>query len=939
MADLNDEVNAISEHLRRLNMEFNRYGELTSQSADAIRRKTSAETYRDAQLEKSGQAAAESLQSLTKAVGSAASAMYEGRQGASAFNESIANMNMAIRQAAIALTVLAPGGVTGKIITGGLAALGLAAFEARQKLDEMGRNMLDSSYESYKKLADAGAATSAGLQGVADSAAKTGVNMLKMDEYLNLIGSNSKTLALFSESVSAGRRDFDDLGQALEGERQKFFALGFTQDTMNESMMEFVKLQTITGQAQKKTVDQLALGAKNYLYEQDALTKLTGLTRKEQTAIREQALSEQRFRAKLDAMRSSGDERQIKAADELEKANLMLASQSPELAQGFRDMQSGAITTAAAQKALISTNGEILKSSQDLQNGLATAGEATTRIGVAGGKFAKDMNMSAQLGTFEDFAAKYAELKRLELFAAKSIDEKNKIIQAQQDSQTGTTTGADSMLGKYAKLLRDQQIAMTTLQQAMVNGFEVPIIGMVGMDPALKRVEESVSKAVTDAIADYIQATGIYPRKPRPPLSDSKGPVSLNEEQKVALDKAATNFASTEAARRDAMAHLNKLAADAKIADEEYISLKEDQTASEEEAKQAAIKKLETARAVKKAQKEYNKLEKAARTAGEELQAAREGRAAKTEAPKEQEKAKENAPPVEDRTKVGNDADAKKSEIARARAELLSPIPELKLGGKTEFKDLVQEQKDAINNLLMDKKINPIMGQTPKHGDRGKESWDKQLKKSSREQEALFEMINEQIKIDRKKKLENLEKQEAAPTTVGRNNSATIGEGEDFALKYAELKQDEIYVQENFNEKIKKILDARDQMAGTAGTDRASINLASMLPNVPNTDGATAGLTINSDVATLNSKGMNVTLDNSTDVAKLIMEPMITQMESSQKDQSMARSNFEASIGDLKAEFSKQKATDELLLSAVQELIRIQKNGVAVNEKILAAQA
>ena len=44
MADLNDEVNAISEHLRRLNMEFNRYGDLTAQSADAIRRKTSAET-------------------------------------------------------------------------------------------------------------------------------------------------------------------------------------------------------------------------------------------------------------------------------------------------------------------------------------------------------------------------------------------------------------------------------------------------------------------------------------------------------------------------------------------------------------------------------------------------------------------------------------------------------------------------------------------------------------------------------------------------------------------------------------------------------------------------------------------------------------------------------------------------------------------------------
>ena len=136
MADINDEVNAIAEHLRRLNIEFDRYGNLTAQSADAIRRRTAAEQYRDSQLEKSGQAAAQSLQSLGKAVGSAAGAMYEGRQGATAFNQSIENMNMAVKQAAIALSVLAPGGPLGKIITAGLTALGLAAFDAKQKLDE-----------------------------------------------------------------------------------------------------------------------------------------------------------------------------------------------------------------------------------------------------------------------------------------------------------------------------------------------------------------------------------------------------------------------------------------------------------------------------------------------------------------------------------------------------------------------------------------------------------------------------------------------------------------------------------------------------------------------------------------------------------------------------------------------------------------------------------
>lgn len=926
MADLNDEVNAISEHLRRLNMEFNRYGELTAQSADAIRRKTSAETYRDAQLEKSGQSAAESLQSLIKAVGSAAGAMYEGRQGASAFNESIANMNTAIKQAAIALAVLAPGGVVGKVVAGGLTALGLAAFAAREKLDEMGRDMLDNSYASYKKLADAGAATSEGLQGVARSAAKTGVDMLKMDEYLNLIGSNSKTLALFSESVSAGRTDFDNLGKALEGERQKFFALGFTQDTMNESMMQYVQLQTITGQAQKKTVDQLALGAKNYLYEQDALTKLTGLTRKEQTAIREQALSEQRFRAKLDAMRASGDERQIKAAAELETANLMLASQSPELAQGFRDLQSGAITTAAAQKAVISTNGEIMKSSQDLQNGLINAGEATTRIGVAGGKFAKDMNMSAQLGTFEDFAAKYAELKRLELFAAKSIDEKNKIIQAAQDEQTGKTSGGDVMLNRYATLLREQQTTMTTLQQAMAKGFEVPILGFVGMGPSLTRVEKSVSKAAVEALADYIKAFDAMPPKPRGPLGDTTKPVVLNEEQKVALAKSTQVLTDAEVNLANATKQLNEKHAETEAAKAQKFSSR---TSLQEKA--AAAKKVLDATAAEEEAAEQFKIAKEAQLkAVKEFALAKEGQAAKTEPPKEKEKTKDNVPPAGEteeteeakqaRIKKAADdkaaAEAKKAEIAKAKEALLAPAPELKLGGKTAFKDLVQEQKDAINNLLFEEDMNlPAMGQKPEDGDRGKEAWERQLKQSPAIQKKLFDAINERIKNDRKKKLEELEKQlleiTGKATPAGPNDSRKNQVADTAAL-------------------------ADSQVA--AATTKV-VNIAEALPTRTDINDATAGLTINSDVATLNSKGMNVTLDNSTDVAKLIMEPMITQMETSQKDQSMARSNFEASIGDLKAEFSKQKATDELLLSAVQELIRIQKNGVAVNEKILAAQA
>ena len=118
-----------------------------------------------------------------------------------------------------------------------------------------------------------------------------------------------------------------------------------------------------------------------------------------------------------------------------------------------------------------------------------------------------------------------------------------------------------------------------------------------------------------------------------------------------------------------------------------------------------------------------------------------------------------------------------------------------------------------------------------------------------------------------------------------------------------------------------------------------NVNLATMLARNFDMTDTTAGLTINSDVATLNSKGMDVRLDNSADVAKMIAEPVIEQVSASQKDQTAARASFESTFGDLRAEMAKQKATDDLLLAAVQELIRVQKTGVEVQQKIYQATA
>jgi len=928
MADLNDEVNAISEHLRRLNMEFNRYGELTAQSADAIRRKTSAETYRDTQLEKSGQAAAESLQSLTKAVGSSATALYEGRQGATAFNDSIANMNTAIKQAAIALAVLAPGGVAVKVVASGLTALGLGIFTVVQEMQATSRTLLDTSYDSYKKLSAAGAATSTGLQGVAISAAKTGVSMLKMDEYLSLIGSNSDNLALFGKSVFDGRKKFDNLGFALEGDRQKLFALGMTQDDMNEGMMGFIRLQTLSGRARTMSDNELIAGTRKYLYEQDELTKLTGMSRKERQATREAALSEQRFGAKIAAMKASGDERQIAAAEELEKQNEMLAKKFPELAQGFRDLTTGMMTTEAAQKATITTQGQIITDIQSVSSGIKSGGEGAYSTLEALAKGGEKFNMSYQMGTGENFLIKFKETSEARTYLERSFNEDLKNIKLERDKTTGGAPGGDAMLAEYAKLLKDQQTAFTNLQQALAKGFKIGPIDF-GMRAALVDVKTSVQDAVMESINKYFLAFG---KKPTTPASagDKKVPAAPAD-LLAAMENA-------ELERTDAS--IKRTSADYEFDKAEEARLKaiaKDSLASDIEKRAAAERVVNAEQAKKEAKKAFEKAKKAFETAKEKVEAAARAQPvtpvpapAPAPAPAplppaaetDEDRIAREKKAAEDRAKAAEaakDTEAKKAKIAKAREALSTPVPELKLDKKTAYKDLVQEQKDAINHLLENMEIDgiggrPIMDQTP-GGDRGKEAYETLLKKSPAIQKQMFDAINQQIKNERKKKLEELEKQESDNTSkatpAGPNDSRKNQVADTAAL-------------------------ADSQVA--AATTKV-VNIAEALPTRTDINDATAGLTINSDVATLNSKGMNVTLDNSSDVAKLIMEPVITQMETSQKDQSMARSNFEASIGDLKAEFSKQKATDELLLAAVQELIRIQKNGVSVNEKILAAQA
>jgi len=891
MADLNDEVNAATASLSRLSSEFDRYSRLTAGAADSSNSLTAAQRAQAA----ASRSASDSLYSLQKASGSLGSSLYEGRRGMAAFSTATTATAVATSNFLEALTKGIGAFAGNKLFAGflaGISNMGAAGIKVAATLYDLTSDMADRQYDAYSKLSDTGAIASEGMTGVGDAAEKLGLNILKMDEYIGLVNTNSKELALFGKSAFDGRRRFENLGQALEKDRESFFALGMTQEQVNESMIGFIRLQNLAGKSQKMSSEELTASTRKYLYEQDALAKLLGMSRKEQQSAREAALSEQRFGAKIAAMRASGDAQQIAAAEQLQQQNLVLASVSPELAQGFRDLTTGMMTTEAAQKANMSTQGKILTDIQEVSSGMKTGGEGAYSSLQALATTSAKFNMAYQMGTGENFLVKFAETQKAREFLEKDFNTEMKaILKARSEliAEDGKEKkeGGDPRLIQYAALLKDQQQIMVALQSLVNKGIKIEFTN--GKEINLSATTTvKLQQGITDSIIDLLQNNDYFKLDVR--KAGTEKTVSLEDRMATQTVRAAGTKTDQEISAKQvetAQQKMNKLGPANGKNSYEFDKAKK-------EFDEATIKHAEYIKANIKAQGQLRETKK-------ELEAARLALKSEVEPTPEPPKAEPAADvSAEENEEINKQIQAQKQERERASRKPAAPkndlgtVPELKVGGNVQYEDLLQEHKDAINRLIENRGLAPVMGQEP-GSMQGKESWDKQLKKDPEIQKKLFDLINEQVKLDREQGKSDLEQKKKVSEPVAPNNSRV--------------------------------------------NDTAPLTVEQVAANTKNMP-TVSDLIINSDVATLNSKGMNVTLDNSADVARMLTETVIAaKTDVGKTDQSTARTSFENSLSDVKTALFNQKDTNEMLLSAIQELIRVQKNGVSVNEKILAGQA
>jgi len=227
-------------------------------------------------------------------------------------------------------------------------------------------------YKAFQGVSRSGGIAADGIRGLANDAIKLGYGMVDLSDYVQQIGENSKDLSQMSGNVREGAKQFANVGKTMEGYREGLMAAGMTQKEINDGALGYIRLQTRLGQTQRKSTEELSQGIHRYLIEQDALTKLTGLNRKEQEDARQRIMEEEQFLGTLISMRKSGADGE-RAAEQLQQFLVIVGEKAPKASQGLTQLASGVQVTEGARQQMMLTAGEAGKILEMIKSGQISA--------------------------------------------------------------------------------------------------------------------------------------------------------------------------------------------------------------------------------------------------------------------------------------------------------------------------------------------------------------------------------------------------------------------------------------------------------------------------------------------------------------------------------------------------------------------------------------
>lgn len=333
-------------------------------------------------------------------------------------------------------------------------------------------SIIDSNVDAFREMSAAGASFGNSMESMRLAAASSRLNL---DQFQKLVGESSETFAVFGSTVTDGARRFARLSGSLrEGELgDRLMGMGFTIEDVNSGLSSYLELQARQGRLEQMSNTELREGAGEYLEQLDALTKVTGMQRKEA----EQAMLAQQEESKMRVMRATATNKE--AFD----ANMALLDQLGAAGGAFKDLSDGVAQTDIGQKLQAIAPGAT-ELAQQMASGSINAEEARNRLAEIGPQieeFAREVGPAA----LESFGGSMSGLLQL-------LDENYKMQRLNNDAEEG--------------LAAEEQERRAKITQAL-GGFE-QTVESIRTRILEYLINSPVWEAVTGAFEDLIPAAG-----------------------------------------------------------------------------------------------------------------------------------------------------------------------------------------------------------------------------------------------------------------------------------------------------------------------------------------------------------------------------------------------------------------------------------------------
>lgn len=200
----------------------------------------------------------------------------------------------------------------------------------------------DQTYKMFEDL------SSTGVVAKFDSfSAMVGKSLLTFSDLNTVLGKNSKELSRFGSTALQGAVKFADVAEASIPFREEMQRLGISAAEYREMQIFYMDQEARAGRAQGKSTASLVAGSNQLVMELDQLTKLFGVTRKEQMEQRKALQMDIQYRAAA-ARLGPGFEKAMTTL----QTGLASIDGGDKLFEAFKGIAAGLVPVTKEQQAL-----------------------------------------------------------------------------------------------------------------------------------------------------------------------------------------------------------------------------------------------------------------------------------------------------------------------------------------------------------------------------------------------------------------------------------------------------------------------------------------------------------------------------------------------------------------------------------------------------------